>query len=273
MNKVSKSSAHPLTVELEVNSKKLSMEIDTGAVISLTTYRKLFSNVKLSRSTLRLRTYTGEPMPVVGEMEVKVRYGSQRDVLSLAVVEGDGPSLFGRDWLGHVTLDWKTIGLSMLDSGLTQVEALKGKYKELFSPGIGTLKHFKARITVKNGARPVFHRPRSVPFALKAAIETELDRLEAAGVIEKVNRSDWAAPIVAVPKLDGRIRICGDYKVTINPFIEIDTHPLPKPEDLFASLSGGQKFTKIDLSQAYQQMVLDDESRKFVVINTHKGLY
>jgi len=234
MNKVGKSSAHPLTVELEVNSKKLSMEIDTGAVISLTTYRKLFSNVKLSRSTLRLRT-------------VEVRYGSQGDVLSLAVVEGDGPSLFGRDWLGHVTLDWKTIGLSMLDSGLTQVEALKGKYKELFSPGIGTLKHFKARITVKNGARPVFHRPRSVPFALKAAIETELDCLEAAGVIEKVNRSDWAAPIVAVPKLDGRIRIYGDYKVTINPFIEIDTHPLPKPEDLFASLSGGQKFTNPSL--------------------------
>jgi len=160
MNKVSKSSVHPITVELEVNSKKLIMEIDTEAavsVISLTTYRKLFLNVKLSRSTLRLRTYTSEPMPVVGEMEVEVRYDSQRHALSLAVVEGDGPSLSGCDWLDHVTLDWKTIGLSMLDSCLTQVEALKGKYKELFSPGIGTLKHFKANVTVKNGACLVFY--------------------------------------------------------------------------------------------------------------------
>ena len=74
-------------------------------MISLTTYRKLFSNVKLSRSVLTLRTYTSKPISVVGEMEVEVRYGSQRDVLSLAVVDGDGPSLFGRDWLGHATLD------------------------------------------------------------------------------------------------------------------------------------------------------------------------
>jgi len=87
-----------------------------------------------------------------------------------------------------------------------------------------------------------------------------------------VNQSDWAAPIVAAPKSNGRIRICGDFKVTANPFIEVDTHPLPKPEDLFASLSGGQKFTKIDLSQAYQQVILEEDSRKFIVINTH-GVY
>ena len=88
-----------------------------------------------------------------------------------------------------------------------------------------------------------------------------------------MNQSEWAAPIVAVPKSDGRIRICGDYKVTVNPHIEPDRHPLPKPDDLFASLSGGKKFTKIDLSHAYLQMMLDDESKKFMVINTHKGLY
>jgi len=153
------------------------------------------------------------------------------------------------------------------------VEALQKKYKDVFSPGLGVLKNFKAHITVKQGARPIFHRPRSVPFALKEAIEVELARLEAEGVIEKVNQSEWAAPIVAVPKLDGRIRICGDYKVTVNPHIEPDRHPLPKPEDLFASLSSGKKFTKIDLSHACLQMMLDDESKKFMVINTHKGLY
>ena len=75
-------------------------------------------------------------------------------------------------------------------------------------------------------------------------------------------------PIVAVPKSDGRIRICRDYKVTVNPHIEPDRHPLPKPDDLFASLSGGKKFTKIDLSHAYLQIMLDDESKEFMVINT-----
>jgi len=79
MNKVSESSAHPLIVELEINHKKVTMEIDTGTavpVISVNTYQKFFSNVKLSKST----TYIGEPMVVVGEIDVQVKYGSQRCV-------------------------------------------------------------------------------------------------------------------------------------------------------------------------------------------------
>ena len=119
----------------------------------------------------------------------------------------------------------------------------------------------------------MFQGPRPVPFAIKGALEDELKRLESAGIIEKVSHSYWAAPIVTVPKGDGKLRICGDYKVTINPHLDINQYPLPKPDDLFTSLAGGQKFSKIDLTQAYQQMVLDGESREFVTINTHMDLY
>ena len=50
-------------------------------------------------------------------------------------------------------------------------------------------------------------------------------------------------------------------------------HYLPKTEDLLASLSGGEKFTKLDLSQAYQQQLLDEQSQECLTINTHKELY
>ena len=90
---------------------------------------------------------------------------------------------------------------------------------------------------------------------------------------ESVTTSNWAAPIVPVPKSDGQLRLCGDYKVTINPYLEVDKYPLPKPEDLFTTLVGGQRFTKLDLRHAYQQMELDTDSRELVTINTHKGLY
>ena len=76
-----------------------------------------------------------------------------------------------------------------------------------------------------------------------------------------------------MPKSDGSIRICGDYKVTINPVLQVDQFPVPKPDDLFATLAGGKKFSKLDLSHAYQQVLLEPESRKYVTVNTHKGLY
>ena len=53
----------------------------------------------------------------------------------------------------------------------------------------------------------------------------------------------------------------------------VDQYLLPKPSDLFAALSGGKLFTKLDLAQAYTQMELDVVSRQYVAINTHHGLY
>ena len=61
------------------------------------------------------------------------------------------------------------------------------------------------------------------------------------GVLEKVRFSNWAAPIVPVVKPDGGVRICGDYKVTVNSTLKVDQHPLPNPEELFVALSGGEK--------------------------------
>ena len=70
-------------------------------------------------------------------------------------------------------------------------------------------------------------------------------------MVEKVNFSEWAAPIVVVPKKDHRVRIFGDYKVTFNPVLEVDQYPLPHPVDLLATLAGGKSFTTLDFLHAY----------------------
>lgn len=69
------------------------------------------------------------------------------------------------------------------------------------------------------------------------------------------------------------VRICGDFKVTLNPVIEIDKYPLPRIEELFVKLQGGVSFTKLDLANAYQQVFLDENSKEMVCISTHKGLF
>ena len=68
----------------------------------------------------------------------------------------------------------------------------------------------------------------------------EIDRLETEGILEKVNCSEWAARVVLVPQRDGKFWLCSDYKVTVNPALEVDKHPLPHSEELMVTLTGGQ---------------------------------
>lgn len=83
-----------------------------------------------------------------------------------------------------------------------------------------------------------------------------------AGVIEPVEHSDWATPLVVVRKPDGGLRLCANFKVTLNKVLEVDRFPVPRVEDLLSNLSGNIFFTKLDLSQAYNQVVLSERSKK-----------
>ena len=153
------------------------------------------------------------------------------------------------------------------------LENLLSEYKDVFANELGTLKNVEIEIPVDPNVKPRFFRARPVPYALREKIENELNRLVDQGIYEPVSSSPWAAPIVPVLKNDGSVCICGDYKQTVNKVAACDKYPVPKTEDLFASINGGEKFSKLDLSQAYQQLVLTPESRKLLTINTHKGLF
>lgn len=96
---------------------------------------------------------------------------------------------------------------------LTLQEVLD-KYSEVFQDELGIVKEVTAKIHTNPGAIPKFHKARSVPFALREKVEADLERLQKQGIIEPVQFSDWAAPIVPVLKSDGNVHICGDYKVT-----------------------------------------------------------
>ena len=269
-------SSHPIVVSVLVNDKPLEMELDTGAAVSIIsedTHQSKFPGVPLQKASVKLKTYTGQTMEVCGQLDVTVRYNSQEYTLPLCVVAGPGPTLLGRDWLRSIHLDWKAIGVVALDKGKDQIQGLQQAYHKVFRDELGTISGFTATLNLRPDSKPVFCKPRPVPFALKEALGKELDRLETAGILEKVSHSNWATPVVVVPKADGSLRLCGDYKQTVNPQLDVDKYPLPNPTELFASLAGGCQFSKIDLSHAYQQLQLDESSRECVTINTHQGLY
>ena len=266
-----------ISVTPKIEGKHLQMELDTGSAISvipIRTYKELFSHKPLSETKTRLKTYSGETITPAGIINVLVNYEGQEHNLDLFVVKKDSPSLFGRAWLKHIKLDWNS--RKFLQTGKStedNVQELLQKYSQIFTAESGKVKGMKASLTLKENAQPKFCKARPVPYALKERVEKELDRLESEGIIQKVDHSDWATPIVAVPKGDNSVRICGDYKVTVNPQLKVDQYPLPRIQDIFASLAGGQKFTKIDLRQAYNQLEMSEDSKSYLTINTHKGLY
>ncbi|XP_051233821.1 uncharacterized protein K02A2.6-like [Dicentrarchus labrax] len=201
----------------------------------------------------------------------------QEKILPIIVVNGRGPNLLGRWWLKHVKLDRAEIKSHMQHitnqpQSLTLQQVLT-KHEEVFKKELGTLKGFKATIQVPAGATPRFYRPRSVPYAMKPKVDAEIERLIKEDIITPVKYSDWAAPVVPLLKPDGDCRLCGDYKLTVNRVSTLEQYPIPKVEDLLSVLAGGQQFTKLDMSHAYQQIQMDDQSKKYLAVNTHRGMF
>ena len=99
---------------------------------------------------------------------------------------------------------------------------------------------YKVSLPIQQGAKPRIFKSRPVPSAIRDPLGKELDWLEQQGILKKVNSSDWAAPVVAVPKQDGRFKICGVYNVTINQVLSVEQYPLPKPYELFVTSVDGK---------------------------------
>ncbi|XP_033731244.1 uncharacterized protein K02A2.6-like [Pecten maximus] len=277
INQVGKSDCCEVT--LQVNDKAVKLEIDTGAVVTviwdntLAEINKKGKSVKLRNTAVKLKTYTGEPIPTRGESDVSVEYGDITGTLTVVVVKGDYPSLLGRNWLSHVKLDWSQIFQVKQDPQENQLDNILRKHESVVKDGLGTIRGTKAKLYVDNSQKPLYFKARQVPYALRDRIEQALDRLVSEGTISLVEFSEWATLIVPIVKGDDSIRICGDYKVTVNRVSKLDNYPIPKTEDIYAALGGGSHFSKLDLSQAYQQLELDTESQVYTTISTHKGLF
>lgn len=258
-----------------LDGKAIPMQVDTGAAVSLmaeSTYKENWPDLSPKKPKLTLKTYTGELVPLVGVMDVTVELNRQNVKLPIYIVKGSShATLMGRSWLEKIKINWQEVHLVVKESA--SLENILRKHAEVFSEELGSMKDITVKLTIKSDSTPKCLKARPVPYAIKPKVEMELDRLEKTGVLKKVSVSEWATPIVPVMKKDGSVRICGDFKVTINPVLTVEQYPLPLIDDLFAGLAGGKKLSKIDLCQAYLQMHVDPVSQELLTIVTHKGLY
>ncbi|KAL5516393.1 hypothetical protein EMCRGX_G001699 [Ephydatia muelleri] len=274
-------------LSVTLNGVTLVMLYDPGAARSVIT-KKVWSQIGCPKlkSAGTLVAYSGVAVDTMGETKVEVETFGKRKRLSVMVAETDDTSLFGLDWclsfdikmppgvsIHHVRNDHMTQGGSLGK----EIEGLLTQFKDLFSDEPGVIVGHKAVVHLKEGAVPRVCSARPVPFPIKGAVEAELDRLVKRNILEPVDITvtpiEWASPIVVAMKSTGAIRICVDFKTTINQQVFMDPHPLPRFEDIMVKLSGSTVFSIIDLTDAYLQLEVEEKSRKNMVVAMHKGYY
>lgn len=271
---------------LQVNNVAVTFEIDSGAAVSIMwdkDAQRLFKGSTVHHTKTKLIAYCKTRIPVTGYITVNVKYASANFEVNLYITTIERPPIAGREWLRKLI---RAGGAEQLFDNTPQicsvecekerkerVDKLLSTYHNCIKKDLSKITGIKATLTLRENTRPVFLKARPLPFKLTPLVNNELDRLETAGVLIKVNTSEYATPVVPVLKKDKTVRLCGDYSVSVNPNLIVDEHPLPTTDEMFASLAECEHFCKIDLKEAYLQLEVDEDSSKLLTINTHKGLY
>ena len=99
-----------------------------------------------------------------------------------------------------------------------------------------------------------------------------LTEMEEDGRLISVDSSPIVSPMRVVPKKDGSMRICGDYKRTLNPVLDTKQYPLPTAEECFYPMRGGVKFSKVDIRSAYNYIAIREEESYLTTMATPQGL-
>ncbi len=143
------------------------------------------------------------------------------------------------------------------------------------NPGdpLGKIDVLKHRITLVDGAKPIRRAPYSVKdLAKRQVIEKQIDEMLKMGVIEKATETDWSSPVLLVPKKNGKLRFCVDYRA-LNKVTKRDMHPLPRIDDVQDRFAGCKFYSTLDLVSAYWQLEVDERDWPLTTFVTHKGCY
>jgi len=149
--------------------------------------------------------------------------------LELFVIKSKKPCvpLLGLAWLDRLYPIWRNVlQIKHVSDSNNILDMLAVKYPNIIPKASNqVIKNYKAEIVLKDNVKPIFHNAYTVPFKLREKVNIEIDRLVNEGILEQVKFSEWASPILIVPKKNGNIRICVDCKVTINKFIQTQHYP------------------------------------------------
>ena len=145
------------------------------------------------------------------------------------------------------------------------------QFSTLFNRTVGRLEGFQHKIRIQEGAKPVATGLRRPPMALYDKTLTAITDMESAGIIERVDHSEWVHPMVVTSKPNGEVRVCCDLRA-LNQAVISERFPTPTTEELLTEIGGSKMFAKLHFKQAYHQIALTDESHRLTTFLTPLGL-
>ena len=222
-----------------------------------------------------LEAYDGHQLALLGSLTCDVEWnGSKLTQKQLAVVQSDKEfGLLGRDLLP------------------------KHGVKNITAEQLPAVKVYKAHVNLILGTQPMFCKARKIPLPLQDKVTGKLEQMVRQGIFEPVQPGGVtnASPVVWQRKKSGELRLSVDLKVHINGKVLDEDYPIPDMETIFHNLHGdnlpipdmetifhnlhgrttstASYFGKIDLSDAYYQIELDEEAKDIFTINTSQGLF
>ncbi|KAJ8892527.1 hypothetical protein PR048_005108 [Dryococelus australis] len=177
-----------------------------------------------------------------GKINIKAEFNGTVIDDQLYIVRETYDATAGCVWIRKYGLDLRNLDTHAMDvSTVKLIDTIKNMdqvaqmYLVLCSGKIGKIP-VVVSLKLRKGEQPVFHRDRDVPYTLMKKVNAELDTLETEGVLTKVEASDWGSPLVVIPKADGGVSLCVDYKVGENEQLQDAYYPIRKIYDILNSL-------------------------------------
>ena len=254
--------------ELLVDGKNVRFRIDTGADVTVVPDSYFKTTDKLQKTDKKLYGPGGSKIEVVGvhKASMETKKQNSKTMQDLYVVRGLKKPLLGRPAIQALDL------LQRINAVSSSTVEPKKEFPELWQ-GLGKCENAYT-VRLKDDAKPFsISTPRRLPLPMKQKVEDELKSLQEKDIIRPVTTpSDWRAPIVAVPKPSGKIRLCVDY-TKLNESVRRENFPLPTTDELLAQLDGATVFTKLDCNQGFHQIPLSVESQELTTFITPFGRF
>lgn len=254
------------------NGKPITYRVDTGADVTVLPEKFFKKNSPLVKKTDKKLYGPGEnQLKVVGVVHTTLSTENTSAEQEIFVISNLKEPLLGRPAIEALHL-LERVNEVKQKKEIQKENEFQKEFPELFT-GLGKMKT-KYKINLKENAKPFsVTAPRRLALPIRGKVETELKKMEEDDIIRPVREpTDWCAPIVTVPKANGKIRICVDY-TKLNDSVRRENFPLPTTDHLLAQLSGATVFSKLDCNSGFFQIPLDEESQLMTTFITPFGRY